>query len=240
MPAALAGAAWVLSPFNGQNPERINLPQRLQCDDGHISAAIAVIWLPPIRRDRRYPISSTVDSKTGAHSGAPIIWQYEREPDGTHDPRVAQGCTDRLSKSSCRQRNNMKTHLREFTSFALIGLLNTGVHLVILVGLVENHILISSLANVVAFLSANLFSYGLNSRFTFRRRLNWSKYINFLLCSALGAGLSYLISRGAELAHWNYLVGFLLTVILMPPVNFWFVRRFAFSVSKAPCDGSAT
>jgi putative flippase GtrA len=130
-----------------------------------------------------------------------------------------------------------KTVMREFTSFALVGLLNTCVHLAILVGLVEGEVLSSSLANVVAFLSANIFSYGLNSRMTFRRHLTWSRYLNFLMCSALGAGLSYLISRGAELAHWSYLVGFLLTVLLMPPVNFWFVRRFAFSVRKISCDG---
>lgn len=130
-----------------------------------------------------------------------------------------------------------KAVMREFTSFALVGLLNTGVHLAILVGLVESGVLGSSLANVVAFLSANIFSYGLNSRMTFRRRLTWSRYLNFLMCSTLGAGLSYLIARGAELAHWSYLVGFLLTVLLMPPVNFWFVRRFAFSAREISCDG---
>jgi len=129
-----------------------------------------------------------------------------------------------------------KTVRSEFTSFALVGLLNTSVHLAILVALVEGKGLSSSVANVVAFLSANIFSYGLNSRMTFRRRLTWSRYFGFLMCSALGAGVSYLISRGAELAHCSYLVGFVLTVLLMPPLNFWFVRRLVFSVRKISCD----
>jgi putative flippase GtrA len=125
--------------------------------------------------------------------------------------------------------------MREFISFALIGLLNTGVHLAALMTLVERGILPSSAANVVAFLCANLFSYWLNSRVTFRQRSTWSRYLNFLICGVVGAILSYLLARLAEFAHWHYLAGFGLTVLVMPPVNFWVVRRFAFNEkSKLP------
>ena len=127
--------------------------------------------------------------------------------------------------------------LREFASFAFVGLLNTCVHLAILVSLVEERIFSSSLANVVAFLAASVFSYGLNSVMTFRKRLAWAQYLSFLMCSAVGAVLSFLMSKGAELMHWNYLAGFLLTVSLMPPVNFWLVRRFVFTYDKKSASG---
>jgi putative flippase GtrA len=122
-----------------------------------------------------------------------------------------------------------RTRTNEFVSFALIGLLNTGVHLGVLIALVEHDILSSSYANVAAFLCANLASYCLNSRVTFRQRSTWCRYLRFLMCGAIGAALSYLIARLAEMAHWHYLVGFGLTVLVMPPVNFLLARKFAFN-----------
>lgn len=124
------------------------------------------------------------------------------------------------------------TRIREFFSFACIGALNTGVHVGMLMLLVENHLLGPSYANVVAFLCANVFSYVLNSRLTFRQGSSWPRYLRFLVCGVVGVVLSFLLARGAELAHWHYLAGFGLTAVVMPPVNYWLVRRFAFGQTQ--------
>jgi putative flippase GtrA len=110
--------------------------------------------------------------------------------------------------------------------------LNTGLHFIVLIALVKGGILASDLANVVAFLCANVCSYCLNSRFTFRSASSLSQYLRFLLCSGLGAVIAYTAARLTELAGWNYLAGALVTVMLMPPVNFWCARRFAFNIEK--------
>ncbi|MGY8526645.1 GtrA family protein [Paracidovorax citrulli] len=122
--------------------------------------------------------------------------------------------------------------MRQFLCFGLIGLLNTGLHLAVLMALVELGGFPPAPANVAAFLCANVFSYLLNSSLTFRQRSTLRGYAGFLVCSAVGAALAWLLVRGAELAQWHYLVGFALTVVLLPPVNFLMVRRFAFRAGE--------
>jgi putative flippase GtrA len=126
----------------------------------------------------------------------------------------------------------LKTRIREFSWFAAIGVLNTGLHFIVLITLVAHQRLGPGASNVIGFLCANACSYYLNCRLTFRRAASWDQYFPFLICSCGGAALAYLSARLAELAHASYVIGFLITVLVTPAVNFWCVQRFAFVREK--------
>lgn len=115
-----------------------------------------------------------------------------------------------------------------FMRFAGVGALSTLVHGGLLILLVETLGWSPPPANTIAFLCANLFGFVSHSRFTFRVQPARSRYLRFLLVSVFGACLSYAISLLGLFLHWNYLIAFLLQIILMPILTFWLLRRFVF------------
>lgn len=113
--------------------------------------------------------------------------------------------------------------------FAVIGILNTALHFLLLVLLVEGAQVWPPAANAAAFLAANLFSYFANSRFNFRVEMSRNRYGRFLATSLMGAGLAYGLSWLAAQMAWHYLAGFALLVVVMPPLNYLLLRRLVFT-----------
>jgi len=109
---------------------------------------------------------------------------------------------------------------RQFTGFSLIGIVNTLIHLVIVTGLVELFSVYSVLANGIAFISANLFSFWANSRWSFRAVISTQRYLRFLTVSLLGLAVSLLASIVSEALSWHYLIGVLLTFVFLPFITF--------------------
>ncbi len=109
---------------------------------------------------------------------------------------------------------------RQFTGFSLIGIVNTLIHLVIVTGLVELFSVYSVLANGIAFISANFFSFWANSRWSFRAVISTQRYLRFLTVSLLGLAVSLLASIVSEALSWHYLIGVLLTFVFLPFITF--------------------
>ena len=108
----------------------------------------------------------------------------------------------------------------QFLRFAVIGVINTLIHLAVVTGLVESGTLLPVPANGLAYMVANLFSFWANSRYTFRAQVNWHRYGRFLSVSAAGLLLTLMASQLGEWLHWHYLAGVLLSFVLLPILSF--------------------
>jgi putative flippase GtrA len=88
---------------------------------------------------------------------------------------------------------NMIFLFRQFSSFVAIGIIATGVHYALLIGLVEIAGISAVAAALVGFLAGGAVSYGLNRRHTFRTKLPHAAAVSrFTLVAAVGFGLTYI------------------------------------------------
>lgn len=119
--------------------------------------------------------------------------------------------------------------MNHFIRFALIGVINTGIHFLFFIGLVELMGLWPPMANALAFLGANIFSYMANSHFNFKTRLSLRRYLKFFVTSLIGMAVSYGLSLLVEQVHGHYVFGFVLLILVMPLINYFLVRRLVFA-----------
>ena len=120
--------------------------------------------------------------------------------------------------------SNLLPHLslaRQFAGFSVLGLVNTAIHLAVVVGLVEGVAVFPVVANGLAFVCANVFSFWGNSRWVFRARPTRQRYARFLLVSLLGLAVSLGASALGESRHWHYLAGVALSFALLPALTFF-------------------
>lgn len=117
----------------------------------------------------------------------------------------------------------------EFIRFGLVGVVNTAVHAGIVIALMETFAPPAFLANGVAFLFANLMSYFLNSKFTFKAALSVLNYLRFLLVSLVSLVLTLLITLVAEYLGWHYGVGLILVILIVPVLNYLVMKVWAFA-----------
>jgi len=110
---------------------------------------------------------------------------------------------------------------RQLTGFSLIGIVNTLIHLMIVTGLVEILFVHPLPANGIAFMSANLFSFWANSRWSFRAILTRQRYLRFLTVSLAGLAVSLIAIMISEALHWHYLAGVFLSFIFLPLLTFF-------------------
>ncbi|HLP80658.1 MAG TPA: GtrA family protein [Nitrosomonas sp.] len=109
---------------------------------------------------------------------------------------------------------------RQLTGFSLIGVINTAIHLSIVTGMVELLEVHPIPANGCAFLSANLFSFWANSRWSFRTAVTGQRYLRFLIVSLIGLAVSIISIAMSEALQWHYLTGVLLSFVFLPLITF--------------------
>lgn len=109
---------------------------------------------------------------------------------------------------------------RQFTGFSLIGVVNTLIHLILVTGLVELLSVHPLPANGLAFISANVFSFWANSRWSFRVAVTSQRYMRFLTVSLLGLAISLIAIAISEALQWHYLAGVFLSFIFLPLITF--------------------
>ncbi|MGG7056453.1 GtrA family protein [Nitrosomonas sp. ANs5] len=124
---------------------------------------------------------------------------------------------------------NRKTS-RQFTGFSLIGVVNTLLHLLVITGLVELFSVHPIPANGVAFITANLFSFWANSRWSFRAAATRQRYMRFLTVSLLGLFVSLLAIAISENLQWHYLAGVLLSFVFLPLLTFLAHRHWTWKI----------
>lgn len=113
--------------------------------------------------------------------------------------------------------------------FAIIGVVNTFVHGAILLWAVETLHLHLLLAHALAFWVANLFSYIVNSRVTFKVPLGALSYARFLLASLVALCLTLGIAWLTNHLGVHYQIGFAIIVITVPLFSFAVIKFWAFA-----------
>lgn len=117
----------------------------------------------------------------------------------------------------------------QFTKFGLVGLINTLIHAVILFAAVEVSKLHPVVGNFMAFLGANMASFIMNSYWTFKTAPEVRRYGKFLTSSLLALGLTLGIAGVFEFLDIHYGLGFLCIILLVPALNYWMLKRWAFA-----------
>lgn len=120
----------------------------------------------------------------------------------------------------------------EFIRFGLVGVTNTAVHAGIVVTLMELFAPPAFAANGVAFMFANVMSYILNSRFTFRTPASFLGYRRFLLVSLVSLALTLAITSLVEFLGWHYAVGLLMVIFVVPVLNYMVMKLWAFTPAR--------
>lgn len=79
-----------------------------------------------------------------------------------------------------------------------------------------------------AFVVANIFSYVMNSRFSFQQRTTRSGYARFLGVSLLNLAITVAITYACEVLGFHYLIGLVGVVLTSTVLTFLLHRRFSF------------
>lgn len=104
--------------------------------------------------------------------------------------------------------------------FAFSGLLVTGLHVIIATAFIRIVLPSPSLANGVAFLVATVFSYLVNTMWSFSSPLHGRNLFRFCFVSSIGLFLAMAISGAAQYYGLHYWYGIGFVVCTIPPVTF--------------------
>ena len=111
--------------------------------------------------------------------------------------------------------------LSKIIRFSGIGFINTLIHTTVVVLSVEIAAIHPVLANITAFIFANIFSYWANRRWNFRGPTSLRQYMRFMLVSSLGLMITVIVSGFVTWMEWNYWIGLGLIFILLPAFTFF-------------------
>lgn len=128
--------------------------------------------------------------------------------------------------------NRIFLKYKQIIIFAIIGVINTALHAVMLVLCVELLIIDSTLANAIAFMAANIFSYFANSKITFKSVVSFRRYVSFFSASILSLLLTITISYISNCYALHYLIGFGFIIVLVPAISFIVMKFFVFSEQR--------
>lgn len=110
--------------------------------------------------------------------------------------------------------------LKKAQRFAVSGVLVTGLHVVVAAGFIHLILPKPAVANGVAFVVATVFSYLINTLWSFSSPLHARNLIRFLVVSGVGCVLAITVSGLAELYGMHYWIGIASVVAIVPPVTF--------------------
>lgn len=121
----------------------------------------------------------------------------------------------------------MQHHLIRGFRFGVTGLANTGIHALVAVLCLEGFFLGMPwlvagpvVANGVAFIVATMFSYVVNTVWSFSTSINRKNFQRFFVVAVIGLVAAMGLARLAELIGLAPLGGVVLVVCVMPLVNF--------------------
>jgi putative flippase GtrA len=114
--------------------------------------------------------------------------------------------------------------------FVISGLLATGLHAVVATTLISKFLILSPISNGIAFLIASIFSYILNTIWSFSQKISGKIFYRFVLISTLGGILSVIISSYSVYLELHYSIGIITVVLTVPPITFGLHYLWTFSI----------
>lgn len=119
--------------------------------------------------------------------------------------------------------NHQKEHKfisHKIIRFALTGVLTTMIHFFIAIFSIEYLIFLPPLANGIAFIGANIFSYFINSVWSFSSIPNFRTSLGYLVVSVMGLCLSVSISFVMYKLGFSYFIGIAAVILIVTPLTF--------------------
>ena len=104
--------------------------------------------------------------------------------------------------------------------FVIVGVATTGIHLVVELSLFNFAEFSTIFANACAFLVATIFSYVLNTIWSFSRKINTNIFRKYLFVSFVGLMVSISIAKASEIIGLDNLQGTFLVILILPMVSF--------------------
>jgi putative flippase GtrA len=135
-------------------------------------------------------------------------------------------CSDMISPSIHSEPLPVKSNSpisalrRKLFRFGVSGVLATAVHVLVAAAVMTAVTPSPPLANGVAFLAATLFSYFMNTRWSFSRELHGRTLARFSVVSLVGLGLAIAISGVAQMYGLHYWIGIGLVAVSLPIITF--------------------
>lgn len=111
-------------------------------------------------------------------------------------------------------------HVRRLLRFGIAGVGSTVLHTLVALGLINGISTAPPWANGIAFCVATVFSYLVNTLWSFSAPLHGQNLRRFLIVSAIGFFLAMGLAWFAELVGWPPLGGIALVVCVVPAVSF--------------------
>ena len=105
--------------------------------------------------------------------------------------------------------------------FGVAGLAATFVHVVTAASLIERGVLGPAAANGVAFVTATVFSYFLNTTWSFSKRIGRDTFFRFVVVSVAAGTIAVALSGTIEHYGMHYWVGIAAVVLIVPPLTFF-------------------
>lgn len=112
--------------------------------------------------------------------------------------------------------------------FAMVGVAATFIHVTVAVGFIEGVHWHPGIANGIAFVVANFFSYAANTRWSFGAKIGVDSWYRFVAVSFVAWLLTVAISWLVAAAGGSYMLGILLVVTLIPTLSYIGHRNFTY------------
>ena len=109
---------------------------------------------------------------------------------------------------------------RQALRFGISGLLATGLHVLVATSFIQLVSPAASIANGVAFVVATIFSYLINTIWSFSHPLHGRNLLRFCAVACVGLLLAMAISGAAQHYGLHYMWGIFFVVLTVPPVTF--------------------
>lgn len=109
----------------------------------------------------------------------------------------------------------------KFVKYSLVGCISTAIYFLSVFVFVEQFHYDPVLGSAIAFLIMTIVSFFLNVRYTFGSSVTYQKLWRFFMVSAVGFTLNcFLMFFITHILAFHYLVGELVTILVIPAVNF--------------------
>jgi putative flippase GtrA len=112
--------------------------------------------------------------------------------------------------------------------FLLSGVLATGVHFVVAVTMIRHGQAEPALANAVAFVVATMFSYVINTLWSFGGAIGGPTLVRFCMVQLLGVALAALVSGTVDWLGLHYLIGIACVPLFVTPVTYTLHRLWTY------------
>jgi putative flippase GtrA len=104
--------------------------------------------------------------------------------------------------------------------FLVSGVLVTGLHVLVAASVIRFLWLNPMFANGIAFVTATVVSYVINTRWSFSSSFQSRSFVRFCVVSVIGCLLAMGVSGTADAYGWSYWIGIAAVVMVVPPVTF--------------------